>query len=433
MTENKHIGTVSEYEPDNTPDGKKKKSNFIPKICSLLLAIILWFYVIRVDSPTYEKTFDYIPIELTGAQEMLNENGFSVISGYDGVVSVMLSGKQSDINRLKTEEISASVDLGAITISGQHHLPVNITTKSGIKVVGYEPTTLEVYVDSTLQKDVEIRPRITYSKEDNIVLGEYITDPALIKVSGPASVIQQIDHAVTEVDMGKITKSMSGAGTIKLCDQTGNAITNPYLKTNVSSVNVSVPVYKQKYLTPVVKFSDDIIPEKYIDVTFSLPVLNVRGEAEYIDSLSNEIVVATIDPKDITDKSTYEVILKNVDDRLEYLDGQTINIEVSLDALVRNIKRTIPVTLNEANLDIKGVSGKATYTVISPEVLYIEARCVNAMQLDAVTASNITLHADLSTISSSGTYMRDVIVEFGDKDVYASGKYSVTFGVQTEQ
>ena len=90
MSENKNYKTVSEYEPDKKSAVKNRKSNFIARICSVLLAIILWFYVIRVDSPTHEKSFDFVPIQLSGVQEMLTESGFSVISGYDGMVSVTL-------------------------------------------------------------------------------------------------------------------------------------------------------------------------------------------------------------------------------------------------------------------------------------------------------------------------------------------------------
>ncbi len=427
---NRVPATVSEYQPNNPQNKKEKKGNFAARLCALLLAIVLWFYVMRVDSPTYERTFDYIPIELTGTEEMLTESGFSVISGYDGVVSVTLSGKQSDINRLKTAEISASVDLSSVTMSGDHHLPVSVTTKNGIKVIGYEPTTVEVYVDTTLQKDVEVKPRITYTKEESLVLGEYVTDPALIKVSGPATIVKSIDYAVTEVDLGMITKSMSATGSIKLCDESGNTVTNPYLKTNVSSVGIQIPVYKQKYLTPVVRFTDDIIPEQYIDVTLSRNVVSVQGEAEYIDALGDELIVASVDPRQIKDKYNIEVLLESVDSELDYLDGDTISIDITLDPTVRNIKRIVPVYLSEANIIVTGTGGDARYTVNAPEIMYIEARSVNMMALDALTADGITLRADLSTVSASGDYKREVVVEFNDPQIYTAEKYTVTFGVE---
>ncbi|MBE6688656.1 MAG: hypothetical protein E7588_05195 [Ruminococcaceae bacterium] len=430
QNENK-LGTVSDYtdKSDEISSEKKRRNNFIARICALLLAVIMWFYVIRVDSPTYEDTFDYIPINLVGAEQLLADSGFSVISGYDGVVSVALSGRQSDITRLKTSDIIASADISAITLSGSHHLPVNIAVPGGIKVMGYEPTTLEVYVDSTLQRDIEVVPRITYSKEANVLLGEYIAEPAIIKVSGPATIVNSITKASASADFGKITKSMSGTAELELYDTAGNLVTNPYIKTNVSSVQVTVPVYKQKFLTPVVRFTDDIIPEEYIDVSFSTSLIAVQGEAEYIDALGDEMVVASIDPKQIGEKSTYEVLLQNVDDRLEYIGGDTITVDVSVDKSIRDIKRTIPLPLEEANFRVNGAAG-ASYSIISPEVLYIEARGINAIELDAITADDITLTADLSTINVSGVYRRDVVVSFDNSNVFTSQKYSVTFSVE---
>lgn len=427
---NKVKATVSDYRPDKPNDKKEKKGNFVARICALLLAIILWFYVMRVDSPTYERAFDYIPINLTGTEEMLSESGFSVISGYDGVVSVTLSGKQSDINRLKTSEIEASVDLSSVTQSGEHHLPISVTTKSGIKVIGYEPTAVEVYVDTTLQKDVEVKPRITYTKEESLVMGECVAEPTFIKVSGPATIVKSIDYALTEVDLGMVTKSMSATGGVKLCDEAGNTVTNPYLKTNVSSVDIKIPVYKQKYLTPVVRFTDDIIPEEYIDVAFSRNMISVQGDAEYIDALGDELVVASVDPKQIKDKTNIEVLLESVDPKLDYLDGDTISVDISLDPAVRNIKRTIPVYLSEAKIIVTGMGADAEYSVNAPEVLYIEARSVNLLELDKLTADDIVLRADLSTVTASGDYKREVVVEFDNPLIFTSEKYTVTFGVK---
>ncbi len=426
MAEN-NKNTISEYTPD--AEKQKRRNNFVPRICALLLAVIMWFYVMRVDSPTYEKEFDYIPIELTGAEELLNSSGFSVISGYDGVVSVTLSGKQRDINRLKTGDITASVDLSSISLSGEHHLPVSITAKSGIKVIGYEPTALEVYVDTTLQRDIEVVPKISYNKEENLVLGEPSAEPALIKVSGPATIINSIKNAVAEADFGKITKSMNGTGTIKLYDAAGNVVTNPFIKTNVSSVNVRIPAYKQKYLKPVVRFTDDSIPAEYFNVSFSTETVKVQGEAEYIDSLGDSIVVLAVDPRQIKEKSSYEILLENIDENLEYPEADAIGVQISLDSSVKVNKRTIPVYMDEASFVITGLAPYASYEILTPQVLYIELRSINSDALDGITAQDIKLRADLSTVSGSGEYNRGVVVEVDDPEIYTSEKYTVTFNV----
>lgn len=418
-------------ENNNTPVTEKKprSSNWIARICSLLLAIILWFYVIRVEDPTFERMFDYVPINLSGTEEMLNHNGFSVISGYDGVVSVTLAGKQSDVNRMKNSDIIATVDVSTVNSAGSHMLPVSITAKNGFKVVSYEPTTLEVYVDATLQKDVECIPQISYSKEENFVLGECTTAPSAIKISGPRTVVESVHHAETVVDFGKITKSMEAIGTVRLVDASGNTVTNPYLKMQTSSVEVHLPVYKQKYLTPVVRFTDDVIPAEYFNVTFEPDMVFVQGEAAYIDAVSDTLVVHSADPKQITEKSTYEILLSSINDKLDYLNGETITMEISLDESVRNNKKDIPIYLSEANIRINGSKNGASYIVVSPDILYIEAKSADAEALEKLTADDITLTVDVSTINESGNYRRDVVVGFKSNKIFTSEKYTVNFNV----
>lgn len=418
-------------ENNNTPATEKKphSSNWVARICALLLAIILWFYVIRVDNPTFERIFDYVPINLSGTEEMLTQNGYSVISGYDGVVSVTLAGKQSEVNRMKNSDIIATVDVSAVNSPGSHMLPVSITAKNGFKVVSYEPTTLEVYVDATLQRDVECIPKISYSKEENFVLGECTTDPVLIKISGPRTVVESVHHAETNVDFGKVTKSMEAIGNVRLVDESGNIVTNPYLKMQTSAVEVHLPVYKQKYLTPVIRFTDDIIPAEYFTVTFEPDMIFVQGEASYVDAVSDKIVVNSIDPKQIAEKSTYEILLSSINDKLDYLNGETVTVEISLDESIRNNKKVIPIYLSESTIKINGSKNGASYIAISPDILYIEARSADSEALEKLTADDVTLTADFSTVSESGNYRRDIVVTFKSNKVFTSEKYSANFNV----
>ncbi|MBQ9940793.1 MAG: hypothetical protein IJO74_04570 [Clostridia bacterium] len=425
------------YTENKTPAGeknenKKQPGNFVARLCALLLAIILWFYVIRVENPTFERVFDYIPINISGVEEMLTVNGFSVISGYDGVVSVTLAGKQSDINRMKNSDVIATVDVSAVSIPGEHILPVSITTKGGYKVLAYEPTTLEVYVDTTLQRNVECIPQISYSKEENFVLGEAVVSPGTVKISGPATIVEKVHRAVTEVDFGKVSKSMEAVGSIKLVDEAGNEITNPYLKTNTNSVKVSLPVYKQKFLTPSVRFSDQSIPAEYFTVNFEPDILSVYGEASYIDAMSDKLVVGTVDPREITDVSTFEILLSSVNDDVEFADYDTIRVEVTLDPEIRGIKKTIPVYLSETDVKIVGGKEGATYDIKSKGILYIELRSAEKQELEQISAQDISLSIDLSTVGEPGEYKRDVTVSTNNPKIFASGKYSLTVGVEFE-
>ena len=53
---------------------------FLLRVISLLCAILLWFYVSEVESPTAEKSVESVAITLRNKDIMMNETGLSVIS-----------------------------------------------------------------------------------------------------------------------------------------------------------------------------------------------------------------------------------------------------------------------------------------------------------------------------------------------------------------
>ena len=54
---------------------KKKKYGIIPKLLCLLFAFGIWLYVMYVDSPEYEETFNLVPVQLTGVSELESAAG----------------------------------------------------------------------------------------------------------------------------------------------------------------------------------------------------------------------------------------------------------------------------------------------------------------------------------------------------------------------
>ena len=79
----------------------KKRRLILPKIMSVLIAFILWFYVMAVESPVNEKTFRSIPITIEQTDSEL-----SLYSGYNTTVDITVSGKKSELNQISDSDFS---------------------------------------------------------------------------------------------------------------------------------------------------------------------------------------------------------------------------------------------------------------------------------------------------------------------------------------
>lgn len=109
----------------------KKGSPVIPLLLSLLCAVSLWLYVMSVESPVYTNTFYGVKVELRN-ESVLQKNSLSVFSGQNSSVNVTVTGKRSLINSLRSEDLTAYVDVGNITDAGEYGLDIKLESMEGL-------------------------------------------------------------------------------------------------------------------------------------------------------------------------------------------------------------------------------------------------------------------------------------------------------------
>ena len=98
-------------------------NSIVPKILSVIAAVILWFYVIDVRTTTEETTFYGIPIVINNFSYT---DGLDIVSGKDFTVDVEVRGKKSDLSQVTSQDIYASVNMSGIDYAGTHKMDVDI-------------------------------------------------------------------------------------------------------------------------------------------------------------------------------------------------------------------------------------------------------------------------------------------------------------------
>ena len=66
-----------------------KKQDFLLKILSLALSIVLWAVVMDVDNPERNMRFDDVPVRIIGASQLKAATGLELIEGEDTTVSAV--------------------------------------------------------------------------------------------------------------------------------------------------------------------------------------------------------------------------------------------------------------------------------------------------------------------------------------------------------
>ena len=81
-----------------------KKQDFLLKILSLALSIVLWAVVMDVDNPERNMRFDDVPVRIIGASQLKAATGLELIEGEDTTVTVSLRGQSKSVGEVRASQ-----------------------------------------------------------------------------------------------------------------------------------------------------------------------------------------------------------------------------------------------------------------------------------------------------------------------------------------
>lgn len=166
--------------------------DWLLKFVSLVLAVILWYFVggeDRVDKNVM------IPIEIINLPRDL------VISNqFKKEIEVTVSGPRSLILEMSSRALTRQVDLSAATpgtmvIDNDHkHIPV----LRGITVQRVQPSSIILSLDKLVQKQFPVEAKTVGRVADGYYVRFLKVDPDIISITGPQTTLSQVDELFTK-------------------------------------------------------------------------------------------------------------------------------------------------------------------------------------------------------------------------------------------
>ena len=172
---------------------KAISKDWMLRIASLFLAVVLWYYVggeDRVDKSVM------VPIEIINLPRDL------VISNqFKKEIEVTVSGPRSLILDMSNRAITRQVDLSAavpgtmVIENDNQHIPV----PRGITVQRVQPSSVILSLDKLIQKEFPVTAKTSGFVEEGYYLKSLKTDPDVITITGPSTILSPLDELYTEV------------------------------------------------------------------------------------------------------------------------------------------------------------------------------------------------------------------------------------------
>ena len=134
-------------------------------------------------------------------------------------------------------------------------------------MVACEPSSITVNVERYMTRRVPVVLEMTGEAPQGVYLDAYKTDPTMLSVSGPQSLVSSVSRAVARLDLGALSPERMSDRTalaIKLQDAQGNAVVSDKLE-----------VTNQTVITDAIVVDTELVPAR--DIPLALDTL-VQGE-----------------------------------------------------------------------------------------------------------------------------------------------------------
>lgn len=282
-------------------------------VLSVLVAVIMWSFVMTSTNPSLSKTVRGVPLTIKNQEEM-QKDGYALVSKDELTnVNVKVEGSRSDLAYLSAEDLVASVDLG-IPKEGIKTLIIKVEAPSGIKVDSVSPSNVNIKIEKIVKKDLPVDVKISDRLKDSKIIKVSEQSPENITVSGLRNDIDKLDKLMLKIDDEEYLDGKIHNVAVKPVDKNGKIIEN--LELSQKYVSISFDVLQSKEVNVEVDY-DDIPKNMKIEESKISPVkVIIKGEKNILDKIDS-IKTKKIDLSNLKDNEFEQKVELEVPENVE--------------------------------------------------------------------------------------------------------------------
>lgn len=407
------------------------KNKFGAAILSVVIALTLWLYVITIVSPGSKQTYYNIPVVMAN-ESVLNERGLMLTYQSSTTAALELSGNRTDLAKVDSKNITLTLNLSTIYEPG-NQIPMSYTPSfpgnvpnNAFVVESKTPGRIYVNVERRVSKTIPVEIKWVGSVPEGFIadrenrLLEYPT----VQISGPQSVVDQIEKAVIEVDLNDQRESISWDCAYTLCDAEDEPVDAGLITTSVSQIHLEVKIQRVKdvMLTYHLEEGGGAAAEDAV-IALSMDKIRVSGSEAALELMGDKLVIGTINLAEITENCTKTFVIP-LEEGITNLTG--VN-EVTADIKLKGLRtrdfvvRRIEVVNVPEGLTVELITQELNLTVRGP-----------ATQVTRLTEEDIILTVDFTGAElGTATFPVKAVFTEGFQDVGLLRAESVSASVMT--
>jgi YbbR domain-containing protein len=406
----------------------KLTHNWGLKLGSVIFAIMLWVIVTNINDPVITYKVYNVPVKITNTDVITSKGEvYEVLDETDNIDVVTITASRSVIDSLSDSNVIATADMKNLTM--QDTIAIKLSTnKYNDKLESIKGSVDTVKLSVEDKKTVTLALNTTTSGKvgEGYQIGDVTTEQNLVRISGPASVVNQVSKAGVDVDVTGFTSDIGTVVDIKLYDADGNELSTSGVTMNISSVRVKVEILQTKSVP--LAFSVSGTPAagyQYSGVIESDPEqVKVAGKSAAVAKLASIEIPA--EALDISGKS------ENMTATLSLADYLPSGIKLADKSFDGNVSVTVhiekesekDITLKYSQMTINGIPDGYKAELVSADDSYQTVFTGLAADVSQIATDNVKAVADLAA------YMKDNSLEQLTEGTYQGVPVTFTYDIK---
>lgn len=422
---------MSEWMSDREPNTEEEKPRFnrskvVRIVISILVAIAMWLYVDLERAPERTMTIRDIPVEFSGENTILADKNLMLLSGYDTTIDLKIRGPKRELVKMNRDNVRVIASTSSIDSVGVHQLDWTVSFPDGVvrTNVSVEKASLSqitVTVGELYTKEVPVECHVVGEVAEGYFTGDVVLDPEVLTLRAQRDDLLNVSCAKLTVDISGATRSVVQTVDVQLYDYDGNPVENSNIRTNTSLIQAKVPVLTTREVELAVEFSG--VPGaamNSIKCDITPKTVRLNGEADVLDSI-DKLVLATLHVDDLELHQQNSYVVTPPDGTWLVNGNEVATADITLEGIE---ERSLTATSIEFDKLPSGL-----YAIAPDGGLTVRLWGLSE-EIEAVTAENLRVIADMSAVTDQGTVTVPVTVTIsGFNDVTVRGTYELTVTV----
>lgn len=230
-------------------------------LLSVLMAVLTWSALVASDGTlTREKVFQNVSVNVTG-ESTLKSRGYIVMDDIEKMVpgvKMTVEIAQANYNRVSGTSYNPHFDLTKVQGVGENEIPISFSSQLYGPVVECDPSCIVVNVERYMTRRVPVVIEPVGEAPQGVYLDSYKTDPTMLSISGPQSLVTKVARAAAKLDLSALSAE-------RMSDRTSLVIE---LQTSDGTPVISdkLEVTNQLVITDSVIVDTELVPVKRVPI-----------------------------------------------------------------------------------------------------------------------------------------------------------------------